>query len=318
MALDALEPNPFQPRLAIDPARLAELAASIRESGDRAADPGAPPRRALPDHRGRAALARGAGRRPRDRAGHRARGAATSSCWSSRSSRTSSARSCRRSRRRRPSSGCRTELGLTQEEIARRVGRDRTTVANTLRLLRLPRELRELLAAGPARRRPRARAARARAGRGPARARPRGRAQGPLRARGRAARGARCARRAGAPPTRKEPNTARRRGAAARARSARASRSRAAARAARSACRSRARPSCSGSTSCCCARGREPLDPRRRRARLSSHAQAQGPAVRGPERLPGRGHRVLRASCASATCCASTGASRAGSSPTTR
>ncbi len=37
------------------------------------------------------------------------------------------------------------EFGLTQEEIARRVGRDRTTVANTLRLLRLPRELREMV-----------------------------------------------------------------------------------------------------------------------------------------------------------------------------
>jgi ParB family chromosome partitioning protein len=40
------------------------------------------------------------------------------------------------------------ELGLTQEEIARRVGRDRTTIANTLRLLRLPKELRELVARG--------------------------------------------------------------------------------------------------------------------------------------------------------------------------
>jgi ParB family chromosome partitioning protein len=39
------------------------------------------------------------------------------------------------------------EFRLTQEEIARRVGRDRTTVANTLRLLRLPRELREMVAA---------------------------------------------------------------------------------------------------------------------------------------------------------------------------
>ena len=31
------------------------------------------------------------------------------------------------------------ELRLTQEEVARKVGRDRSTVANTLRLLRLPR-----------------------------------------------------------------------------------------------------------------------------------------------------------------------------------
>jgi ParB family chromosome partitioning protein len=39
------------------------------------------------------------------------------------------------------------EFHLTQEDIARRVGRDRTTVANTLRLLRLPRELREMVGA---------------------------------------------------------------------------------------------------------------------------------------------------------------------------
>jgi ParB family chromosome partitioning protein len=40
------------------------------------------------------------------------------------------------------------ELRLTQEEIGQRVGRDRATVANTMRLLRLPREARELLASG--------------------------------------------------------------------------------------------------------------------------------------------------------------------------
>jgi ParB family chromosome partitioning protein len=40
------------------------------------------------------------------------------------------------------------ELGLTQEEIAKRVGKERPTVANTLRLLRLPKEVRELLAEG--------------------------------------------------------------------------------------------------------------------------------------------------------------------------
>ncbi|MBX6422535.1 ParB/RepB/Spo0J family partition protein [Thermosulfurimonas sp. F29] len=35
------------------------------------------------------------------------------------------------------------EFGFTQEEIARRVGKDRSTVANALRLLRLPEEIRE-------------------------------------------------------------------------------------------------------------------------------------------------------------------------------
>ncbi len=41
-----------------------------------------------------------------------------------------------------------TELRLTQEEVARRVGRERSTVANTIRLLRLARPARELLAEG--------------------------------------------------------------------------------------------------------------------------------------------------------------------------
>jgi ParB family chromosome partitioning protein len=40
------------------------------------------------------------------------------------------------------------EFGLTQEEVAERLGRDRSSVANALRLLRLPRRLREDLASG--------------------------------------------------------------------------------------------------------------------------------------------------------------------------
>ena len=40
------------------------------------------------------------------------------------------------------------EFGLTQEEISRRVGKERSTVANFLRLLRLPDSVKELLAAG--------------------------------------------------------------------------------------------------------------------------------------------------------------------------
>ncbi len=40
------------------------------------------------------------------------------------------------------------QFGLTQEEIAVAVGRDRSTVANTLRLLRLPPSIRRLLEAG--------------------------------------------------------------------------------------------------------------------------------------------------------------------------
>ncbi len=40
------------------------------------------------------------------------------------------------------------EFGLTQEEVAGRLGRDRSSVANALRLLRLPKRIREDLAAG--------------------------------------------------------------------------------------------------------------------------------------------------------------------------
>lgn len=39
-------------------------------------------------------------------------------------------------------------FGLTQQDVARRVGKDRSTVANTLRLLALPDAVRELLEAG--------------------------------------------------------------------------------------------------------------------------------------------------------------------------
>ncbi len=41
-----------------------------------------------------------------------------------------------------------TRLRITQEELARRVGKDRSSVANTMRLLQLPREIQEDLATG--------------------------------------------------------------------------------------------------------------------------------------------------------------------------
>ncbi|MCB1034602.1 MAG: ParB/RepB/Spo0J family partition protein [Acidobacteria bacterium] len=42
----------------------------------------------------------------------------------------------------------RDRFGLSQEEVARRVGKARTTVTNTLRLLRLPQQVQDLLRAG--------------------------------------------------------------------------------------------------------------------------------------------------------------------------
>ena len=53
-----------------------------------------------------------------------------------------------------------TTFDLSQEEIARRVGKSRSTVANALRLLNLPAEIQEPLRTGPAHRRSGAAAAR--------------------------------------------------------------------------------------------------------------------------------------------------------------
>jgi ParB family chromosome partitioning protein len=52
------------------------------------------------------------------------------------------------------------EFGLTQEQVGERVGRDRASVANTLRLLQLPDAVKDLLASGCARHGPRAAPAR--------------------------------------------------------------------------------------------------------------------------------------------------------------
>ena len=42
----------------------------------------------------------------------------------------------------------REEFHLTQEDVARRVGKDRTTIANALRLLKLPSSVREKIRDG--------------------------------------------------------------------------------------------------------------------------------------------------------------------------
>ncbi len=65
--------------------------------------------------------------------------------WRSRSSKTCSGRTSRRSRRRTPIGGSWRSPSLSQEQVAAQVGKDRSTVANTLRLLKLPEEAREAL-----------------------------------------------------------------------------------------------------------------------------------------------------------------------------
>jgi ParB family chromosome partitioning protein len=141
----ALEPNPFQPRAAMDPARLAELTASVRETG--IVQPILVRRRGdrfqiiAGERRFRAAQAAGLATVPvtvRDVADeHMLEIALVENIQREELNAIEEAQAFQR---------LQDEFSLTQEEIARRVGRDRTTIANTLRLLRLPRELREMVA----------------------------------------------------------------------------------------------------------------------------------------------------------------------------
>ena len=147
VALSELEPNPYQPRLTIDPGRLAELAASIRASG--IVQPILVRRRGeryqiiAGERRWRAAEAAGLASVPvsvREVPDEQLLELAlVENVQRQELSPLEEAQAFQR---------LQGELGLSQEEIARRVGRDRTTVANTVRLLKLPRELRELLSQG--------------------------------------------------------------------------------------------------------------------------------------------------------------------------
>jgi ParB family transcriptional regulator, chromosome partitioning protein len=143
----SLDPNPFQPRSAMDAARLAELAASIRESG--MVQPILVRRQGerfqiiAGERRWRAAQQAGLASVPvvvREVADDRLLELAlVENIQRQELSPLEEAHAFHRLQE---------ELRLTQEEVARKVGRDRSTVANTLRLLRLPKEVRELLNSG--------------------------------------------------------------------------------------------------------------------------------------------------------------------------
>jgi ParB family chromosome partitioning protein len=145
--LGALEPNPYQPRSAMDPARLAELTASIRESG--VVQPILVRRRGerfqiiAGERRWRAAQAAGLDSVPvhvRDVPDAQLLELAlVENIQRAELTPLEEAHAFRRMQ---------DELRFTQEEIARRVGRERSTVANTVRLLRLPKELQGLLSEG--------------------------------------------------------------------------------------------------------------------------------------------------------------------------
>lgn len=145
--VERLEPNPFQPRSGLDPGRLAELVASIRESG--VVQPILVRRRGeryqiiAGERRWRAAQAAGLTHVPvtvRDVPDARLLELAlVENIQREELSPLEEAQAFHRLQE---------EFRLSQEEIARRVGRERSTIANALRLLRLPAELRELMRAG--------------------------------------------------------------------------------------------------------------------------------------------------------------------------
>ena len=147
LPVESLEPNPFQPRSVLNPATLDDLAASIRESGI------VQPilvRRFGPrfqiiagERRWRAAQVAGLATVPvtvRDVPDEQLLELAlVENIQRQELSPLEEAHAYQRLQE---------EFHLTQEQVARKVGKDRSTVANAVRLLRLPRSVRELLADG--------------------------------------------------------------------------------------------------------------------------------------------------------------------------
>jgi ParB family chromosome partitioning protein len=145
--VDRLEPNPHQPRLAMDPQSLRSLAASIRESGM------VQPILVRPhdgryqiiagERRWRAALELGLATVP----------VTIRSVPEERLLELALVENIQREdltplEEAQAYQRLQEELHLTQEQVAQKVGRDRSTIANSIRLLRLPREVRELLGSG--------------------------------------------------------------------------------------------------------------------------------------------------------------------------
>jgi ParB family transcriptional regulator, chromosome partitioning protein len=145
--IDALSPNPLQPRSVFDAARLSELAASLRESG--MVQPILVRRHGdryqiiAGERRWRAAREAGLAVVPivvREVPDERLLELAlVENIQRQELSPLEEAQAYQK---------LHDEFRLTQEEVARRVGKDRSTVANTMRLLRLPKDVRDHLGAG--------------------------------------------------------------------------------------------------------------------------------------------------------------------------
>ncbi len=140
-----IDPNPDQPRQHIDEAKLAELTQSMREQG--IVQPmivrkqGSRFQLIAGERRWRAAQRAGIAKVPvlvRDVADHQVLEIAlVENIQREELNPIEEAAAYRR---------LVSELGYSQEQVASRVGKDRSTVANLLRLLRLPRDVRELIA----------------------------------------------------------------------------------------------------------------------------------------------------------------------------
>ena len=145
--MDRLEPNPQQPRSSLDPVRLAELAASIRRTGVMQ------PILVRPRGQGFQIIAGERRWRAAQEAGLSTVPVTVRDVPDREMLELALVENIQRQEltaleEAQAFQKLQAEFHLTQEEIARRVGRERSTVANMLRLLRLPREVRELVGTG--------------------------------------------------------------------------------------------------------------------------------------------------------------------------
>lgn len=145
--LDRIHPNPFQPRLRLDPATLEELAASISENGllqpiiVRSRPNGY--EIIAGERRWRAAQKAGLQRIP----------SIVQDISNQKMVEVALVENIQRAdlaaiEEAQAYSVLIEEFGLTQEDVARQVGKSRTAVTNTLRLLQLPRSLQQAMLAG--------------------------------------------------------------------------------------------------------------------------------------------------------------------------
>ncbi len=153
VALDDIVPNPRQPRQGMNPAELEELAASIREHG--LIQPLiVAPLPAAPDGRPRYQLIAGERRWQAARLAGLARVPVVAKSVTSRELlELALVENIQRADLNALEEAAAyqqlvQEFGLTQEEVAARVGRSRVTIANAIRLLRLPDEVKNALREG--------------------------------------------------------------------------------------------------------------------------------------------------------------------------